>query len=111
MLTEERRMGGEARKLHCIALGRDGLWEAICLDLDLAVHGRTFEEAAASLNEAIAMHLEHVMSLPADERERLLHRPVPLLTRLRFAAQAFLLALTRDGSEGYQHHYTIPCPA
>jgi hypothetical protein len=105
------RITGDARKLHCIALGQDGAWEAICLDLDLAVQGRSFEEVAALLNEAIAMHLERAMTLPPEERGHLLHQPVPLPTRLRFAVQAFLLALAKDGSRGYQHHYTMPCPA
>jgi hypothetical protein len=28
------------RELNCIAHGRPGSWEAICLDFDLAVQGR-----------------------------------------------------------------------
>lgn len=75
------------------------------------MQGRSFEEAAALLNEAIAMHLESVMTLPPEERDHLLHRPVPLPTRLRFAVQAFLLALAKNDSRGYQHHYTMPRPA
>jgi hypothetical protein len=98
-------------KLHCLALGHDGAWEAICLDLDIAVQGRSFEEAAESLREAILMHLEYVTALPPEERDRLRHRPVPLLTRLRFAARAFLLALAKDTTSAYQHQYTMPYPA
>ena len=67
-----------ARTLHCYAEGRDGEWEAICLDLDIAVQGRTFEEVFGSLQEAISLYLETVADLPADQQPPLLHRPVPL---------------------------------
>ncbi|WP_256445687.1 hypothetical protein [Skermanella sp. TT6] len=41
------------RAFACIAEGRDGEWEAFCLDLDLAVAGTSFEEVYRDLNKAI----------------------------------------------------------
>ena len=46
------------RSLRCYAEGRDGDWEAICLDLDIAVQGSSFEEVFRSLQEAISLYLE-----------------------------------------------------
>jgi predicted RNase H-like HicB family nuclease len=70
------------RLLHCYAEGRDGEWEAICLDLDVAVQGHSFTEVYESLDEAITLYLASVHDLPSEERARLLHRPVPLRVRL-----------------------------
>ena len=50
--------------LRCHAEGRDGDWEAFCLDLDIAVPGRSFEDVFRALNEAIALHVEAVAALP-----------------------------------------------
>lgn len=58
------------------------------MDLDLAAQAATFEEAEALLIRSIAMHLEAVAALPAEERGRLLRRRVPLTVRLRFALEA-----------------------
>ena len=66
------------RLLHCYAEGRDGEWEAICLDLDVAVQGKSFADVYDSLNKAIALYLESVRDLPEAERESLLQRRVPL---------------------------------
>jgi predicted RNase H-like HicB family nuclease len=99
------------RVLHCYAIGRDGAWEAVCLDLDLAVQGRSFDEVNASLAQAIALHLEGVMALPENERARLLNRSVPFLTRLRFAWDAFLMSFRTRTDDGYRHQFTMPLPA
>ena len=100
-----------ARTLHCYAEGRDGDWEAICLDLDIAVQGRSFEEVFGSLRAAIRLYLELVSSLPADERRSLLERPAPILVRLKFLAQALRgLFVDRDGDR-QRHQFTVPLAA
>ncbi len=100
-----------AKTLHCYAEGQDGSWEAICLDLDIAVQGHSFEEVFGSLREAISLYLESVSDLPADERQSLLHRPAPLPVRLKFFSQA-LRGLFRD-RDGYRqrHQFTMPLTA
>ena len=99
------------RILHCYAFGSDGQWEAICIDLDLAVQGRSFEEASRLLGEAITFHLEGVMELPERDRTRLLSRRVPWHVRLQYAVEAFRFFMrNRDGGR-FEHQYTIPCPA
>lgn len=99
------------RILHCYASGSDGEWEAVCIDLDLAVQGHSFEEVSNLLSEAIALHLEGVMDLPKTDQARLLNRRVPWHVRLRYAAEAFFFFMrSRDGGR-FEHQYTIPCPA
>ncbi len=37
--------------LRCYAEGRNGEWEAICLDLDIAVQEKSFEDAFHALTD------------------------------------------------------------
>jgi hypothetical protein len=99
------------RTLHCYAAGRDGQWEAICLDLDIAVQGASFEEVSSSLEKAISLYLKSVSDLPFEEQKRLLHRHAPLRLRLQFASDAVLSLFRRDEGERYRHQYTMPMVA
>jgi predicted RNase H-like HicB family nuclease len=99
------------RTLHCYADGRDGDWEAVCLDLDIAVQGRSFEEVFGSLQEAIALYLKAVADLPADQRPALLRRPVPLMVRLKFLAQAARGLFAGSEGERQRHQFTMPLAA
>lgn len=97
--------------LRCYAQGRDGDWEAFCLDLDIAVQGTSFEEVFRALNESIALYIESVTALPEKDRARLLDRPAPLSLRLRFLGHALRSLFTRDDGDGCHHHFTVPCAA
>ena len=97
-----------AKTLHCCADGRDGDWEAICLDLDVAAQGRSFEEVFDGLMEAISLYLQTVADLRSEERPSLLHRPVPFMVRLKFLAQA-VRGLFPDNDGDRQHYqFTLP---
>jgi predicted RNase H-like HicB family nuclease len=99
------------RTLHCYAEGRDGDWEAICLDLDIAVQGASFEDVFASLQEAISLYLESVTDLAPEERPPLLRRPAPFPVRLKFLTHA-LRGLFADSDGGRQRHqFTMPLAA
>jgi predicted RNase H-like HicB family nuclease len=101
------------RFLYCYASGREGAWEAICLDLDIAVQGRSFEEVSRLLREAIGLYLETVEDLPEAERAAFLSRPVPFRTRLGFAIEAFwsTLRASADGELKHQFTMALPTPA
>jgi predicted RNase H-like HicB family nuclease len=99
-----------ARTLHCYAEESEGDWEAICLDLDIAVQGRSFEEVFGSLREAIRLYLETVSDLPFEERHALLHRPAPFPVRFRFLARA-LRGLLASPNGGQWHQFTMPLAA
>lgn len=99
------------KTLHCYAEGRDGEWEAICLDLDIAVQGHSFEEVFRSLREAIALYLESVTELPDAERQRLLHRPAPTTVRMKFLLHALRSLLMRQNGDTQHHQFTMPLAA
>jgi predicted RNase H-like HicB family nuclease len=99
------------RTLHCHAEGRDGDWEATCLDLDIAVQGRSFEEVSGSLREAISLYLKTTADLPADQQPALLRRPVPFLVRLKFLAHAARGLFTAGDGDKQRHQFTMPLAA
>ena len=94
----------------CMATPRagDGDWEAICLELDVAVQGRSFEEVFDGLRQAISLYLETVADLPPEERPSLLHRPVPFLVRLKLLAQAARERFSGNGGNRQRHRFTMP---
>lgn len=89
-------------ELVCIAKGRDGRWEAICLDLDIAVSGETFDEVKATMNDAVTSYLQDANAEGEETRHKLLNRGVPFLSRLRwtwpFVVSALFSRPPRDAS-------------
>ena len=67
----------------CYAWGREGEWEALCIDFDLAAHGSSFEEVRNELQDAIETYVSYVAALPEPDRSRLLSRKAPLGLRLK----------------------------
>ncbi len=100
-----------ARTLHCYAEGQEDDWEAICLDFDIAVQGRTFDEVFRSLTEAIDLYLDSISDLPENEQAPLLDRPAPLSVRTRFLRYALRSFFTDGGDGAYRHQFTLPCAA
>jgi predicted RNase H-like HicB family nuclease len=100
-----------SRNLRCYAEGRDGDWEAICLDLDIAVQGRSFEEVFSSLQKAISLYFESVNDLPSHEQPSLLSRRVPLSIRFKFLAHALRGMFADSDGDRYRHQFTLPLAA
>lgn len=65
------------KSLKCFAHGGWGSWEAICVDLDIAVQGRSLEEVKGTLREAIAGYVHDAAQEAPEVRDRLLKRRVP----------------------------------
>lgn len=99
------------RIVRCYAQGGGQDWQAYCLDLDIAVQGKSFAEVETSLREAIRLYVESLADLPEADRARLLDRPVPLWLRLAFAWRAFASALPRRAAPGRQHSIMLACHA
>ncbi|MDE0045369.1 MAG: hypothetical protein OXU19_05830 [bacterium] len=99
------------RELRCYAYG-DGMgWQAICVDLDIAVQGVSFDEARFSLATAIEMYLETIADLPAEERTAFLSRRSPWHVRVKLSVMAFFQSLFgRQRSHGFlfRPHMSIP---
>jgi hypothetical protein len=99
------------RTLRCYAQGRAGEWEAICLDLDVAVQGRSFEDVYTSLREAIALYLETIADLQPDEQPSLLRRTAPLSVRLQCLAHTARRFSGEQGGRRPWHRFTLPLDA
>jgi hypothetical protein len=99
------------RTLRCYAEGRNGDWEAICLDLDIAVQGGSFQEVFSSLRDAISLYLESVADLPLEERRALLNRPAPFPVRFKFLTHALRGLFPDSDVDRQRHQFTMPLAA
>lgn len=72
-------------RLLCFSRGRPGHWEAICVDLDIAVQGETHNEVIALLEASIRSYLEALADEEPAVRARLLRRRAPWLRPLFLA--------------------------
>ena len=70
---------------RCVAIGHRNRWEAMCVDLDIAVQGGSFSEVKVSLETAMEMYFERVAELPDEEQVRFLSRRAPWYVHLKFA--------------------------
>lgn len=99
------------RAFRCYAHGGGTEWRALCVDLDIAVQGASFEEVRSSLATAIEMYLETVAELPAEERPAFLSRRSPWHVRVKLSIMAFFQSLFgRQRSHGFifRPHMSIP---
>ena len=97
------------KHLRCYAHGHGDSWEAICIDLDIAVQGRSLEEVKHLLNAAVDSYVDDAAKETPATAARLLNRKAPLLTRakLGFAMLAYSLAATRP--RDHQASFELPC--
>ena len=99
------------RSLQCFAHGRDGDWEAICVDLDIAVQGKSFGEVQQSLNEAVRSYVELVSLEDDSAKESLLNRRAPWHVTAKLWIGLVISGLM-DGRRGEeQASFPLPCPA
>jgi hypothetical protein len=97
------------RVLQCFAEGQHGDWEAICLDLDIAVQGSSFDEVRQCLKEAIELYLEEVSTLPEADRSRLLwRRAAPSWVRLKHMFTLVVAAVRSFTANSGFHRYSQP---
>jgi hypothetical protein len=101
------------QKLLCYAYGRDDSWEAICIDFDLAVHGKSFNDVQDRLSKMAKSYLEDAMKEDAETARQLMGRRAPFLTRARLAILLFWRLMTgaNSGKGNYYAGYDMPCPA
>jgi hypothetical protein len=105
-------MHGMKKYLRFYPEGRGEEWEAICLDLDLAVQGRNMAEVVDSMSKAVEFYVEEAMKLPEPDRARLLNRQAPLGLRLRFLWSVILALFNRSTKSGTSRvNYLAPFPA
>jgi|SRR6516164_115898 hypothetical protein len=101
---------GRERVLRCYAVSREARsWEAICLDLDIAVQGDSFADVSRKLGEAIRSYVEYVVTLPEEDRERLMHRRAPWHIRFKFVSGTILTMLFHRPDGGGRQSFGLPC--
>jgi hypothetical protein len=111
--SNQSRVGNAMdRKLYCVARGHGNEWEALCLDFDLAVQGRSFEDVKNALHGAIVDYVKDVCALPPADRDRLLARSAPwhvwILWKWRIA-QSAIRGWNRDDDSTIG--FPVPCHA
>ena len=94
------------RDLRCMARGQDGDWEAICVDLDIAAQGTSFEEVRDSLHEAIDMYLERIAELPEEEQRQVLSHRSPWYVRAQFVVLSCIMR-DRENSGTRRRSFTL----
>lgn len=99
-------------KLWCVAKGNEEGWEALCVDLDIAVEGRSFEDARARLNDAIRTYVEDASKEDSATYQALIQRKAPLHVRLAWAWGLFVHALFgKNRNHNLTAGFDLPCPA
>ena len=98
------------RSVLCFFHGRADEWEAVCLDFDLAVAGRSFDEAREFLDGAMRLYVEGAMAEDEETRGRLLARSAPWYVRWRFVFRHMISLLRQDRDAG-EGGFRMPCPA
>lgn len=76
--------------LRCGAHRHGVRWHAICVDLDIAADGATLDDARVALAECVALYLDAVEGMPADERRRAMARRAPWHVRAKMALLAWV---------------------
>ena len=97
--------------LRCYAEGLNGDWEALCLDLDIAVQGSSFEEVFSGLNEAVHVYVGSALELSDSDARRLLDRPAPLHLRFQFFWRSLMDVFNSKGNGWLRASFTLPCTA
>ena len=83
-------------KFRCYAYGSGENWEAICVDLDIAVFGDSANEVEETLDRCIRTYLETVADFSPEERRRFLTRKSPWFVRFKLALRTCLYGFRGD---------------
>lgn len=88
----------------------DGIWKAICIDLDIAAQGHTSAETQQLIVEMIESYIEEANSYPSDVRNKLLNRKAPLHLRICLPLKFFIASMFANRSRGdkmsiLSHHH------
>ena len=90
-------------------------WDAICLDLDIAVHADTFAKSQEALNSALETYVEDVCKEPnPKDRKRLLSRKAPFHVRFKWGLGLFLHQVQNGHNRRKQSctaSFDLMCPA
>ncbi len=105
-------MANKRIPLRCYAEGNSSGWEAICIDLDIAVHGASFQEVYESLHKSIAMYIDGLNELPDADKMRLVKRRAPFGVRMKHILSHIVFMALPHGDRD-RHDFTTSglCPS
>ena len=95
----------------CFAHGNDREWEAICVDFDIAVQGRTFDEVKSLLDSAVKNYVDDAAEEDEATRRQLLGRRAPWYVSLGLALKLTIYNIRRGRAREAQASFPVPCPA
>ena len=100
------------RTFLCVIEGRDDAWEALCLDLDIAVAGTSFDGAKHDLELAVGQYVRAALAEAPADRDRLLARQAPIGLRIRTMWLLLVKILRRRSDRPGRAGGTVllPCP-
>jgi len=99
------------RSFLCFARGHGSEWEAICVDLDIAVQGRSFNEVRQGLEEAVASYVESAHAEDAETCSKLLNRRAPLWVVLLWTWRVLKSAWRSRSDNDTSASFPVACPA
>lgn len=99
-----------SRTLRCYAYRTDRVWEAICVDFDIATFGDSLDAVKESLVTCIELYLEEIEELPATEQRRFLTRRAPWHVRARLAVMTRLGGLRCNTRRSLQFALRVANP-
>lgn len=108
---EAERPRRPLKRLQCYAHGHEGAWEAICVDLDIAVQGSSLDEVRALLDVAIQSYCEDAIAEDRETAVRLLNRRAPFSVRFRLALDYLAHTLRKNGDDELKAGFDVACPA
>jgi hypothetical protein len=99
------------RDILCFARGREGDWEALCADFDIAVQGRSFNEVREAMESAVSEYVAAARQEAPETAERLLNRHAPLRVSLLWTARVLLSAWRHGANRDTSASFPVACPA
>lgn len=96
------------KKLRCFAKYAGGVWQAVCIDLNLAAQDRKLNEAKRKLHAQIEDYLRDACTVDRAYAKQLLSRKAPWSLRLEYY-RAFLAQTFTNATNGYRR-FIEPMP-
>lgn len=91
------------RTLTCYAYGHGKMWEAICVDLDLAVDGVSLDDVKRKLTGVMHTYIEDASKEDEKTRVSLLNRKAPLWLRCKLRLMhAWYATKQKKSNDGYE---------
>lgn len=99
------------RILWCYAHETNGVWQAICVDLDIAVQGKSFDEVKKLLELSVETYIDTARNESPEVRRQLLSRRAPFWLRTRLALTSKWRGIWHRDDGDDPAGFSVPCHA